>query len=174
MSRIRSNMFNRRTRDREPGTHTHNYNLGLNHGGNYASGEGASIGQHTHRIVASSIPPHSHPIYPNEHGHYSKVMSVEDVWEGGPPLTVNQAVIHHGYDPSLTNGGHGHGGGPRHEGHSPRHGGHPRRRYRRRRKMRERQVGLRSEATGNYGNGSLMRKRRHRRRRKIMHEETDW
>ena len=81
MSRIRSNMFNRRTRDREPGTHTHNYNLGLNHGGNYASGEGASIGQHTHRIVASSIPPHSHPIYPNEHGHYSKVMSVEDVWE---------------------------------------------------------------------------------------------
>ena len=106
------------------GTHKHNFNTGITNFEAHPSlhpdsdVERASIGQHSHRIRENSIPPHSHPISGNSQGHYSSKMMVDDVWEGGPPMTVDDAIEYTAgnhnyetYDPSLSHsptGGHSH------------------------------------------------------------------
>ena len=108
---VTENRNNTTQRTRNIGGHSHNFNTGPGSGITWPDGTNpdiASIGQHSHRITSNSIPPHSHPIYPNELGHYSSRMMVEDVWEGGPQMLVDDAIARHGYNPSLDGGNHNH------------------------------------------------------------------
>ena len=126
MSRIRSNMFNRRTRDNRHGTHGHYL--------------GREAREHVHHLYPGGV-------------ETSAAMPEGEYGEPGAGYTEEWATTVGGasgvtWDQISDQGFHGHPHG-----------------Y---------QMHTRRGTTGNYGNGSLMRKRRHRRRRKIMHEETDW
>jgi len=132
----------RNTRTRTQGGHTHNYLSGPDsqYMGGFSENSPASIGRHKHRLYSNDIPPHTHPIYPNEHGEYTSEMMVDDIWEGGPPMTVPFAQSQHGFDPSLSHSGtHQHGNYPGPGQPQLAGNGGPttrRRRHKRRRKVR--------------------------------------